>query len=110
MRINTKLADSLNAMYQGVVNDHTVAPVNTIEYKEAADFVNTNYPKVNDAVLEYLATYMCVYPNGKIQFMPAKTHAVDLSCRHDGLLKVVTYNEQGVIVRDEEVALSQKGE
>ncbi len=110
MAFNTKLADSLNVMYQDVVNKHLVAPIKTREYAEAYEFIESHYPKLNDAVLEYLAAYMCVYPDGKIQFLPAKNLAVDLACRHDGMLKVVSYNDEGVIVRDEEAKVSQKGE
>ena len=110
MRLSTKLADSLNVMYQDVVNKHITAEINTREYIEANEFVSTFYPKLNDGVMEYLAAYMCVYPNGKIQFMPAKKSGVDLSCRHDDMLKVVTYNEDGVIVGVEEAKIVQKGE
>ena len=110
MAFNTRLADSLNVMYQDVVNKHLVAPINTKEYAEAAEFVETLYPKLNNGILEYLAAYMCVYPEGKIQFIPAKKEAVDLSCRHNDILKVVTYNDDGVIVRDEEAKIVQKGE
>lgn len=109
-RLNQKLADSLNVMYQDVVNKHMVAQINTPEYIAAEDFVTTHYPKLNEGVMEYLAAYMCVYPNGTIQFMPAKNLAVDLACRYDDTLKVVSYNENGIIVRDEECKLNQKGE
>lgn len=110
MRLNTRLADSLNVMYQDVVNKQIVAPINTKEYIEASEFVQSYYPKLNEGVMEYLAAYMCVYPEGKIQFMPAKKSCVDLACRHNDVLKVVSYNEEGVIVRDEEAKVSQKGE
>ena len=110
MRLSTKLADSLNVMYQDVVNKHITAPINTREYIEAEEFVSTFYPKLNNGVMEYLAAYMCVYPEGKIQFMPAKKSGVDLACRHNDMLKVITYNEEGVIVRDDEAKITQKGE
>ena len=110
MRLNTKLADSLNIMYQDVVNKHVMAPINTREYVEASEYVESFYPKLNDGVMEYLAAYMCVYPDGKIQFMPAKKSGVDLACRYDDKLKVVSYNEEGIIVKDEEAKIVQKGE
>ena len=110
MRLNTRLADSLNVMYQGVVNDHIVAPINTKEYAEASEFVESFYSKLNESVMEYLAAYMCVYPEGKIQFMPAKKSGVELACRHNDYLKVVGYNDEGVIVKDEEARIVQKGE
>lgn len=110
MRLNTKVANSLNVMYQDVVNKHVVTPIKTREYVEASEFIETHYPKLNEGVVEYLAAYMCVYPEGKIQFLPAKNLAVDLACRHDGLLKVISYNDEGVIVRDEEAQVSQKGD
>ena len=110
MRLNTRLADSLNVMYQDVVNKHIVAPINTKEYVEAEEFVQSYYPRLNECVMEYLAAYMCVYPDGKIQFIPGKKSGVDLACRHNDMLKVVGYNDDGVIVKDEEARIVQKGE
>ena len=49
-RLNQKLADSLNVMYQDVVNKHIVAKINTPEYIAAEDFVTTNYSKFMMAV------------------------------------------------------------
>lgn len=110
MGFNVKLADSLNVMYQDVVNKHVVAPINTRAYAEAENFVQTHYPKLNDGVMEYLAAYMCVYPDGTICFAPAEKNAVNLICSHDNLIKIVGYNDQGVIVMDEENAVSQNKE
>ena len=110
MSFNTRLADSLNVMYQDVVNKHIAAPINTRSYAEAENFVQTYYPKLNDGVMEYLAAYMCVYPDGTICFAPADKNAVNLICSQNDSIKIVGYNDQGVIVRDEETKFSQKGE
>ena len=110
MRINTKLANALNTMYQGIVNKNATVEINSREYVEASQFVDEYYPKLKEGVLEYLAAYMIVHPEGKIQFMPAKQNAVDLSCRHDDYLKVISYNDDGVIIKDEEAKVVQKGE
>ena len=110
MRLNTKLANCLNVMYQDVVNNHVVVPANNEKYLDAEDFVKTYYSKLNDNVLEYLAAYMAIYPEGKIQFMPGKQSVVELSCRFDDRLKVLSYNENGIIVNEEEAKITQKGE
>lgn len=110
MGFNVKLADSLNVMYQDVVNKHIVAPINTRAYAEAENFVQTHYPKLNDGVMEYLAAYMCVYPDGTICFAPAEKNAVNLICSQNESIKIIGYNDQGVIVRDDEMKASEKGE
>ena len=110
MKLNVKLADSLNVMYQDVVNKHIVAPTNTRAYIEAEDFVQTHYPKVNDGVLEFLAAYMCVCPDGTICFAPSDKNAVNLICSQKDRTRLIGYNDVGVIVRDEDIKASEKGE
>ena len=110
MAFNTRLADSLNVMYQDVVNKHVVAPINTRAYAEAENFVNTYYSKLNEGVMEYLAAYMCVYPDGTICFAPAEKNAVNLICSHNDKIKIVGYNDQGAIVLDEERVVNKTNE
>ena len=110
MAFNVRLADSLNVMYQDVVNKHLVAPITTRAYAEAENFVETYYPKLNVGVMEYLAAYMCVYPDGTICFAPADKNAVNLICSHNDRIKIVGYNDQGAIIRDEERVVSQNKE
>ena len=43
MRLNTRVADSLNVMYQDVVNKHLVAPIKTREYAEAYEFIEKSH-------------------------------------------------------------------
>ena len=110
MSVSNKLADSLNVMYKDVVNEGVVAPINSLEYKIAEDYVNTHYSKLNDSVLEFLAAFMCVHQGGKVCFYPSTQVAVDLHCKYGEESKVVGFNDLGAIVKDEVYRETQKGE
>lgn len=99
--LGKRLSESLNIMYKDVVNKKQIAPINTIEYVEAKDFVDTYYPELNANVMEYLAMYMCVHPDGTAEFFPSNNNAVDLLCQYADQLRVVGYNEVGAIVKDD---------
>ena len=101
MKLNKKISDSLNTMYRDVVNEKVNPDVKQSKYIEAKNYIETNYPHLNNSVMEYLAVYMCVYPSGKIEFYPAKGSAVNLLCTYADKLKVMCYNGDGVIIKEE---------
>ena len=108
--LKNKLANSFNVMYQDVVNEHKLAEVNTPEYIEAKDYVEAYYPKLNNSVMEYLAMYMCVQPNGRIEFIASREGAVGLLCRDADKFRRIVYSDNGVIVKDQTELVGQKGE
>ena len=111
-KIKEKLANALNVMYKDVVNKKIVAQVDTKEYVEAKEFVEGYYPKLNTGVMEYLAMYMCVQPDGTIQFFPSEKSTVELLCTYADKMRLIGYADNGVIVKDQitEKTSGQKGE
>ena len=107
-----KLANSLNVLYQDVVNKNARADIDSPKYIEAKDFVETYYPRLNNSVIEFLAIYMCAHPKGTVGFYPAKGATVDMLCQYADTMRLVSYNEAGAIVKDETSANvpSQRGE
>lgn len=101
MKLNKKISDSLNTMYQDIVNKKVNPDVKEPKYIEAKNYIESNYPRLNNSVMEYLALYMCVYPSGKIEFYPAKGSAVNLLCTYADQLKLICYNGDGIMIREE---------
>ena len=104
------IADSFNTMYQWVVNGDQSRVDDEKAFKSARNFVGSDYSKLDLAVMEFLAYYMLTNPEGKIEFVESKTAVVDLLCKEIDQIRHLSFNYDGVIVKDEKVALNQKGE
>ena len=105
-----KIANSFNILYQSIVNDKKPVVEDENLFDNARDYISTNWKKLDLAVMEFLAIYMIKNPEAQIEFKESKRDMLDLMCKEENSLRVLTFNGEGVIVRDEKSELAQKGE
>ena len=106
-----KIAKSFNLLYQSVVNDdEKPGERDESAFKEARDYISAHWKKLDLAVMEFLAVYMMRHPEGKVQFVSSDKELLDLYCREEDSFRVLSFNSEGVIVRDRQRELVQKGE
>ncbi len=107
---NGKIAKSFNLIYQSIVNDKKPQIKDDVEFDVARDYISRTWQKLDLAVMEFLAIYMIRHPEGKIEFSSSNEHLLDLCCKDSSNIRLLSFNDEGVIVRDEQMELAQKGE
>lgn len=110
MNIKEKVAKSLNILYQNIVNKSDVTIQDDQVFDEARAYINNNWPALDLSVMEFLAIYMIRNPEGKIEFQASETELVDLVCKDEKTLRVLSLNGNGIIVGDETKELAQRGD
>ena len=105
-----KIAKSFNLLYQSIVNDNVPQISDEEEFDFARDYISSNWKKLDLAVMEFLAIYMISNPEGKIEFKESERDLLDLLCKDESILRVLTFNGEGIIVKDETLETAQKGE
>ena len=105
-----KIAKSFNILYQSIVNDRKPQISDEEEFDFAREYISSNWKKLDLAVMEFLAIYMIKNPEGKIEFQESKIDILDLLCRDESFLRTLTFNGEGIIVKDEKRELAQKGD
>lgn len=105
-----KVAKSFNILYQSIVNDEKPQISDEDEFDFAREYISSNWKKLDLAVMEFLAIYMIENPEGKIEFKESEIDMLDLLCRDEFILRNLTFNGEGIIVKDEKRELAQKGE
>ena len=101
MKLNKKLSDAFNVLYQDMVNKHVEPDMNSPKYVDAKKYVEQDFPMLNQRILEYLSVYMVVHSTGKIEFYPSKGTTVDLLCTYADRVRLIRYDEKGDILKEE---------
>lgn len=98
-----KLCKAFVTMYEDLVNkpDKRLDPMEK-HYVNAKDFVENYYPRLNDAVVEFIAMYMAHEENPSVMFYPAGK-GISVRVMDNGKPRLIEFSEQGVIVKDSNI-------
>lgn len=107
LSMSERLARALNYMYAGIVNGESEPVKGSPDYVSAvallrnkAPYTGESFEQMENAILEFLAVYT-VLEKGRVKFVPSEVATVDLHCNQRKYRREISFNEKGVIVRDE---------